>query len=311
MEHNGSGRPAATATLSTLTLNTNRRADLAGLPGLLCDSSPDLVFLQEVTVSTASLSAAVSGLGYKAWRTEIAQPRRCVAFLTKHAAIVTDPVPGYLQKIEVLGLTFLHLHCPAVRKEPREELFRTIRNLISPLPVVPFLIGDFNCVINPFDVQIGPQPFDNHKFSEVLRNIVTDFAYVDVYRQLYPNTVQFSFFCPNALSSRLDRLYVPHLFATSCFIARYIPTLSDHSAFYCVFEQASLGLRLQPRHKQAPFYWKFNSALLSDPTFTPLFSDFWTALLPGRDTFAGGPAAWWEQAAKPAIRAFCQPFLSV
>jgi endonuclease/exonuclease/phosphatase family metal-dependent hydrolase len=91
MDHNSAGRLAAAVTLSTLSLNTNRRADLAGLPSLLRDCSPDLVFLQEVTVSTASLSAAVLGLGYKVWRSEIAQPRRCAAFLSKHAATVTDP----------------------------------------------------------------------------------------------------------------------------------------------------------------------------------------------------------------------------
>jgi hypothetical protein len=83
--------------------------------------------------------------------------------------------------------------------------------------------------------KLGRSHLTTKKLSNALRNIVTDFAYVGVYCQLYPNTVEFSFFRPNALSSRLDRLYVPHLFATSCFIAHYIPTLSDHSAFVVFF----------------------------------------------------------------------------
>jgi exonuclease III len=312
LNHNEAGRQQAAATFSTLSLNTNRRADLAGLPGLLRDCSPDLVFLQEVVVSTTSLATAVSGLGYTVWRSAIAQPRRCIAVLSKHAAVVTDPVPGYLQQVTVHGLTFLHLHCPAgtsaeLRAE-RNRLFQEVRRIISPLAISPILVGDFNCVINPFDVQVGPVPFDPHKMSVSLRDLITDFAYVDVFRQLFPDSLQFSFFRPNMLSSRLDRLYVPPVFATSCFIARYIPTLSDHSSLYCVFSQAGLGLRLQPRPRKPPFYWKFNSALLSEPTFTPLFADFWAALLPSRDNFHGGPAAWWEQAAKPAVRAFCQAF---
>jgi hypothetical protein len=230
--------------------------------------------------------------------------------LAKSAAIVTDPVPGYLQQIVIHGLTILHLHCqPGTQAyQEREDLFRTVRRIILPLAVAPLLIGDFNCVINQFDVEISPRPFDAHKMSVVLRNIVSDFAYVDTYRQLYPDTVKFSFHRQNYLASRLDRLYVPHLFANACFIARYIPTLSDHSALYCVFYEAGLGLRIQPRPRRPPFYWKFNSTMLSDSTFAPFFADFWAALIPGRDTYPDGPAAWWERAAKPAIRAFCMAF---
>jgi endonuclease/exonuclease/phosphatase family metal-dependent hydrolase len=170
MEHNGNaGRPTAAATFSTLSLNTNRRADLAGLPGLLRDSFPDLVFLQEVAVSASSLTAAVSGLGYTVWRSECVQPRRCIAFLAKSPAVVTEPVPGYLQQIVIHGITILHLHCQpgATAYAEREELFRTVRRIILPLAVAPLLIGDFNCVINQFDVEIGPRPFENHKMSVV------------------------------------------------------------------------------------------------------------------------------------------------
>ena len=47
-----------------LTLNTNTRTDLAGLPTLLRENKLDFVFLQEVNISLERLHAAVGGLGY-------------------------------------------------------------------------------------------------------------------------------------------------------------------------------------------------------------------------------------------------------
>ena len=47
-----------------LTLNTNTRTDLAGLPTLLRENKLDFVFLQEVKISLERLHAAVGGLGY-------------------------------------------------------------------------------------------------------------------------------------------------------------------------------------------------------------------------------------------------------
>jgi hypothetical protein len=235
-----------------------------------------------------------------------------MAVLSKMPAVVTDIERGYVQRVDIHSLTFLHFHCtpgtePAVRAA-REHLIQARRNLISSLPVAPILVGDFNCVVHQFDVQVGPQPFNFAKMSPVLRSIIADFLYIDVFRQLYPNILQFSFFRPNCLASRLDRVYVPHLFINSCFLARYIPTASDHNAFYTVFDAASLGLRLEPQTKSNSFYWKLNSSMLSEPAFEQAFQTFWAGLLPSKDGFLGGPAAWWEQAAKPAVRAFCRSF---
>jgi hypothetical protein len=56
------------------------------------------------------------------------------------------------------------------------------------------------------------------------------------------------------------------------------------------------------------FYWKFNSSLLSEPAFMPAFTDFWRPIEAAKDNFQGGAAAWWDQAAKPAVQAFCRSF---
>jgi hypothetical protein len=82
-------------------------------------------------------------------------------------------------------------------------------------------------------------------------------------------------------------MYVPTLFANSCFIARYIPTLSDHCAFFAVFTSAGLGLRLEPHRRSANFYWKFNSSLLSEPAFMPAFTDFLRPVEAAKDRLVG------------------------
>lgn len=60
---------------STLSLNTQKMADLAGLVAILRESRPDLVFLQEVNLSLDRLKAVVGGLGYSAWLSTCHTPK--------------------------------------------------------------------------------------------------------------------------------------------------------------------------------------------------------------------------------------------
>jgi hypothetical protein len=56
---------------------------------------------------------------------------------------------------------------------------------------------------------------------------------------------------------------------------------------------------------QQSFYWKLNTAILSDPGFVPAFAMHWQPIAAQFEHFPGGAAAWWEQCAKPAAVAFC------
>ena len=77
------------------TLNTNRRADLAGLP-----AAGDFAFLQEVNVSLDHLQSAVGGLGYSVRLSTCDQPKRTIAILSLHPTVtVSELIPGYLQKV--------------------------------------------------------------------------------------------------------------------------------------------------------------------------------------------------------------------
>ena len=82
-----------------ISLNTNKRADLGGLPALIRENRPNLVFLQELKVPHDRLLAAVGGRGYSAFRSELIQHHRTITILSNIKCTVTDLMPGFLQKI--------------------------------------------------------------------------------------------------------------------------------------------------------------------------------------------------------------------
>ena len=294
----------AAASLSVLSLNINHLADLAGLPGLLRELGPDFVFVQEVGVAGNSLSAAASSLGYKVHFSTCENSRHTIAVLSRRQLEVSDVVAGFVQQVKFDNLVFLHFHCHSGSSDvvARNNLFLQCRPIISSLPVPPFLVGDFNCIIDRFDVEI----YEYRKFSQTLAEIVQNFSYFDSFRYLYPAVVQYSWFKRNFSASRLDRLYLPAVFANSCFISRYIPTVSDHSAYYVVMNSSALGIRLEKLPRASQFYWKLNSAILSDVAFLPAFEQFWRPL--EAEVRVGEEAAWWEERAKPEIQRFCMAF---
>jgi hypothetical protein len=197
-----------------------------------------LVLLPTPPWQLFSLSSAVSGLGYTVWMSAIAAPRRCIAVLARRPAVVVEYKPGYVQCVDALGLTFLHLHCFNDYHE-RENLLQQCRRLIDSLLSPPFLIGDFNCVLEPFDVQPAPV-FDRSKLSPVLRTIVAAYSYSDVFCCLFPNTVLYNirFFAPTYCSPALIK----------CMYPRYlliVALLLDISPRYLIIVLSMLSLRRQ------------------------------------------------------------------
>ena len=132
---------------SILSLNVNKRSDLAGLVVLLRETRPDLVFLQEVNIPLQRLAAAVSGLGFSAWLSSCQESRRNIAVLSRHPDIgVSDIIPGFLQQVHIQDIYFLHFHCPSGTNEynTRIQHFAIARTTIVSLPTIPVLVGDCN-----------------------------------------------------------------------------------------------------------------------------------------------------------------------
>jgi hypothetical protein len=94
-------------------------------------------------VSAASLLAAVTGPGYTCWRSEIAQPRRCIAVLSRRPTAVTDVEPGFVQHVEDWVSSFYTFTVPppprtdAVSRAANEHVFQARMPFILNLSIVP------------------------------------------------------------------------------------------------------------------------------------------------------------------------------
>jgi exonuclease III len=298
---------AANTFFKLITFNMMKRTDLSGLPTLLRDIQPHIVFLQEVLPST-SLQTVAGPLGYQVWTSTAAKPStRTIAVLSRLPNTqVEEEEPGYIQEVTIGDFSFLHFHLPAAGR----ELLRKVRpRLRKPLP--PILIGDFNCVIDPQDVQ-GATYYAN-KYSVELDQIVQEHSYCDAYRVLFPATVRYSWHRRGFAASRLDRAYLPALLEDRPRVARYIATTSDHHAFYLMLEAA--GLPLLPADHGRPgaagnasYYWKLNTSALQEEDFQYLFAETWAGIVSAQPEDPLQAGDWWEEDAKPAIRDFLQSF---
>ena len=67
--------------------------------------------------------------------------------------------------------------------------------------------GDFNCVLQPIDVDKGTG-FDQNKCPQ-LTDLVKIKGLKDVFRAFYPKCREYTFFRTSAAPSRLHRFYVP------------------------------------------------------------------------------------------------------
>ena len=290
-----------------ITLNTNRRTDLAGLPAILRENRPDFVFLQEVNVTQDGLKAAVGGLGYSIYMSTYDNPKRTIAVLSLHSTITVSNIkPGFLQKLIFENLVFFHIHAPSTASvQDKNIFFQQIANVINESPnLLSILIGDFNCVIEAKDVE--NQNIHNH-MNTVLRNLVITNSLSDAYRVLHPTQVRFSWYRRSFPAVRLDKVYLPPLLEARPRVARYFPTTSDHHAFILKMDMS--GLLAQPAGRSAVgLYWKFNSSLLKEKDFMPAFADMWRLVVAAAANYPAGAGVWWETVAKPAIVDFCRRF---
>ena len=296
---------------STITFNINRRADLAGLPAILRESRPDLVFLQEVNISLNNLKAAVTSLGYSVYMSANEQPKRVIAILSLHNNIsVINVKPGFLQKATLNNLDFYHLHAPSSSStQDKNEFFKLVADLVTQSSNnLPILIGDFNSVIDVKDVE--NQTSVAH-VCHYLKKYIADNMYSDAYRVLHPTQLRYSWYRRGFTAARLDRVYLPPLLAAAPRLARYFPTSSDHHAFLLKMDLTGLGvlpMGSQGGGPAASSYWKFNSSLLREGDFMPAFQEMWRPVAASAGSYAAGPGEWWEKIAKPAIQDFCRRF---
>jgi len=263
-----------------------------------------------ITPPLSRLKPLAASLGYDALIGEASERpvgRRLITLVKwPLAAVAADLAPGYLQHIHVDNFSFIHVHLPPSndsvhRRRLADEVLRPHLEA-GPLPI---LIGDFNCVFQPSDVQ---SHYD-HKTFPFLKKLLQHHQYSDAFLLLHPSHPHpFTFHRTGSTASRLDRTHVPPLLSGSVLEARHLATTSDHHAAFFRLD-GHLTAAATEASVKAETYWHLNTSILEDPSFMPEFTRLWEALLVRFPPAQAADAAdWWELAAKLACRTFCQQF---
>ena len=207
----------------------------AGLIDILKTRDPDICFLQEVNIGTIDLQTIVDKYGYTAeCNVDITNENsRGTAIVWRNGLDVHDVTvvePCRLQAANLGSVPLLNIYAPSGRKNrfERKEFFdgpvmRAVRSL-SVRDIPPILAGDYNCILSVKDAIANQQ----QKMCPALKDLTKSFGYTDVFRHLYPNTIEYTFRRANT-ASRLDRFYVGQLHIGSIQEVFHFPvSFSDH-----------------------------------------------------------------------------------
>ena len=149
--------------LKLITLNAGNSLVLGGLLSIIRMENPDIVFLQEITVTSGQLKSYVAKFGYNAEaNTDLLDITRLgTGMVWRHDVPVSEVTSvvecrAQLAKLGSYSLINLYAHSGSNHKTSRrdffgQDIFRLIRGTTS--VSYPLLGGDFNCVLSPLDTQ--------------------------------------------------------------------------------------------------------------------------------------------------------------
>ena len=298
-----------------LSLNIGMKSNLAGLPILLGTHRIDIAFLQEVKMSDDEMNSKLDKFGYKSKVNfnleDTAKPGTALVWRSTLPVTDVSSLVSCRGQIAFLGdLALLNIYAPSGsdKKHERGSFFsKTIFQALNMHQGSKWVVGgDFNCVLQRIDIENGVG-FD-HKNSPQLADLVNIKGLKDVYRSVYPQGREFTFFRSSAAPSRLDRLYVAGDLLTKVLSVEHVASLSDHCG---VKMEIKLNV-CHPEifHKQdRKTYWKLNNAILKDEDFIENFIHLWNWLQTQKQNYSD-IANWWDKAAKPSFREFCILFSS-
>ena len=295
------------AALKMMSLNTGNTLVLGGLLSLIRLENPDIIFVQEITVTSGQLKLYVAKYGYSAEaNTDLLDITSLgTGILWKSHIPVTDVtsiVHCRVQSAKLGPYNLLNIYAPSGsnNKQARRELFgQDIFRLVTSSSSLPILAVDFNSILSALDTERN----FNEKKCPALSDLVNGFNYSDAFRFLNPNVKEFTFFRKKSAASRLDRFYVPQFLIPHLRHVSHHASLADHHYVLAEFELPSLEL-LDPLPRQEKLYWKLNTSIFQDEDFLENFTDFYRKLQL-KITDYDDIAEWWDLGAKPAIKEFC------
>ena len=271
----------ALSNMNILSLNVGMSSSLAGLSSLLCSENLDLIFLQEVRPNSSEIESLLPG--YKCeTNLDVENPSRPGTALVWRSTVPVDNVINFFPyriQVATLGPYFIvNVYGPSGsdKKHERENFYgQNVFNVLQLCPQKRLICGgDFNCILNPLDVEHG---FGyNQKKSPALLDFVRVARLSDAFRCLYPNKEEYTFFRQGRASSKLDRVYVTAGMENKINNVSHVPSLSDHCG---VKVQIYLDIGFAPKQESPrKSYWKLNNAILNDESFMPCFKPFWLDL---------------------------------
>ena len=179
-----------------LSLNVGMSNSLAGLPSILCSENLDIIFLQEVRLSSSEIESFLPG--YKCVSNlDVENPSKPgVAIVWRSTAPVENVINFLPCRIQVASLghyILVNIYAPSgsEKRLERETFFgQDVFNVLQFCSQKQLIFGgDFNCILNPIDVERG---FGySRKKSSALHDFVTVARLSDSFRCLYPNREEY------------------------------------------------------------------------------------------------------------------------
>ena len=295
--------------INFLSLNVGMSATLAGLPSLITANSLDIIFLQEVRLTSEQVNLLLGNIGYQASvNIDFNNPfKPGTAIVWKKSLPVINVNTLVLCRAQVATLgsyMLLNIYAPSGsdKKHDRnvffgQDIFTALGFNHNPTWVIG---GDFNCVLQSVDIE-GGVGF-GQKFCPALKDLVRTSSLSDVFRVKYPRDEEFTFFRAGKAPSRLDRIYISSGLVDFVDAVSHEASLSDHCGI-------RMTLRLNIEHifipkTQRRTYWKLNNSILEEEDFLSSFILFWRRILKSKNLFTD-VAEWWDKFAKPEIKNFC------
>ena len=301
----------AANSFKTISQNIASSKKVERITEILKRQKPDIMLLQEVTLTTAQLQAAVLPFQYKCESnidTDNPNSPGTAAIWKMNLPVsqVTSLVTCNLQTVRIGAQAFFNIYAPSGSENRRQRVLLFSRDMFPHIlqhqsGLLPVLAGDWNCLVAAADTTNNFRG----KYCKDLENLLKAFKYQDAFRILHPLTIEFTFHRASCAPSRLDRLYVPPHLQTSLLSATHLPGLADHWGVEVLMNLEVTRLQLPPRPPRT--HWKLNSSILKHESFLPQFSQLFQQLLEDIDEFEDA-ADWWDLLAKPTVSSFCKLF---